>query len=539
MGWKDAPLAATPKSDWQSAPRVDGKEEIPSATAADRTNAVGAGFNRGIAGILGLPGDTILNVWDLLKSGAGSIQGLATGKPPSEIFDPADRSQYWGSSASIAKLFDKSKFTSTQLPRPDDTASQYLSVAGSALPGAMMMQPTTAGQALSATAANVIPALAGKGTADLTWGTDYENTAPILANILAQGGVNAALAPRSQKPIDKERIKVLKESQEAGLVVPPSTTNPTVANKFLESIGGKVALQQDASIKNTEVVNDLARRALGLKTDASVTTAETAKVRSDAGKAYDAIEQLGTITPDKQYSANLQKIAQKNVTASKSFPELANDEIGALVKSMDKPQFDADSAVAAIRELRERSSEFYAAGQNSLGKAHKQVANELEGAIERSLPPNSKLLADFRAARKEIAKSYSVDKAIEGGSSVSAYKLGKQLEKGAPLEKELLTAAKFGQQFPKAAKPVLDSGSVRNTDVIVGGATAAMSKEPSLLMYPFSRMAVRDLLLSKLGQKMAVPSMPKDYVRLLTPEQQRALLMLNQSSLLRSESANE
>lgn len=525
-GDKDTEAKAIAAYKKESAPAT------PAATLEDRVGAVGSGFNRGTASVLGIPVDFGLNVADLAKAGAGYLQSKVTGKTPSKIFEPFNRENHVGSSEWIAKQFDKNNYTTTQMPRPDDKASQYLSAAGSALPGALMMRPTTAGQSVSATAANVAPMLAAQTAQDAAQGTEYESTAPMLSNLVAQLGVNAALRPRPQKPIDKERIKVLQESQNAGFVVPPSTTNPTVANRLLESIGGKVALQQDASAKNTNVSGDLARRALGLQPDTPVTTAETGKVRSAAGKAYEVVKKLGTINPDKQYSAALQAIANKNATAAKSFPGLANDEIGKLVKDMDQPVFDADSAVDAISVLREKSSEYYADNKKTLGKAYKQVANELEGAIERSLPPNSKLLNDFRTARREIAKTYSVDKALEGGSSVSAYKLGKQLEKGAPLEKELLTAGKFGQQFPKAAKPVLDSGSVRNTDVIVGVATAAMSKEPSLLMYPFSRMAMRDLLLSKVGQKLAVPNMPKNYVQLMSPEQKAALVAMYQQGLL-------
>jgi hypothetical protein len=59
-----------------------------------------------------------------------------------------------------------------------------------------------------------------------------------------------------------------------------------------------------------------------------------------------------------------------------------------------------------------------------------------------------------------------------------------------------------------------------------------MSGEPTALLYPFGRMAMRDRLLSPWGQRRAVPPMPQNYVQLLSPEQKRAALMLNQTGLL-------
>jgi hypothetical protein len=506
--------------------------KVSGATTYDRAGAVGAGFNSGVAGLLGLPVDTTLNVVELINAGLGyGASKFNKGKVPEAFDKPIDRSQVAGSSEWLRNLANKSPVTTTQMSRPDDVASQYLHAGGSALPGVAMMRPTTIGQAASATTANVVPTIASKATADATQGTPYETTAPILASLLGQAAASPLLSQRTPKPVDLERRNTLIESQKAGYAVPPATTNPTVLNKLLESYGGKVGTQQDAAAKAANVTTELTRKALGLSPDTPVTNAETTKIRTAAGRAYQAVRKAGTIQADAKYRQGLQDIAAKNSSASQSFPGLGNDEVAGLIKKMDVVQFDADNAVDAIQLLRERSSELYAKGDKSVGKAYKQVAAELEGAIERSLPPKSKALDDFRAARKEIAKTYSVDKALEGGSTVSAYKLGKQLEKGTPLEGDLKTAAKFGQAFPKIGKPVLDSGSTRNTDVIVGGATAAMSKEPSLLMYPFSRMAMRDFLLSPVGQKLAVPSLPKNYVQLQTPEQQRALLMLNQSLL--------
>lgn len=533
---EDALVAAHNAGDTEAANLIAGEIRSISnpkpVTAGERVGAVGAGFNRGVAGFAGMPVDFLLNVWDLGKAGVGYTQSKITGKPPSPIFDPANRLEYAGSSEHIAHLMNKTPYTDTRIPRPDDKISQYLYAGGSALPGAMLMKPTTAGQAASATAANVVPTLAAKGVADATSGTQYENMAPIMASLLAQGGVNYMMRPKPQKPVDTVRRDTLEKSQEEGYVVPPSTTNPTVTNKLLESIGGKVATQQDAAIKNASITDALARRALGLPEEAPITRQGLASIRDDLAPAYEAVKKVGTITADKQYKDALGALASKYDKAASAFPGLANEDIGNLVKSMDQPAFDADAAIDATKILRDKSNELYAKGDKTLGKAYRQVSNELEAVIERNLPPKSTILQDFREARKTIAKTYSVEKALNDSTGhVSAIELAKQLKKGTPLSAELETAARFGQAFPKAAQSVNDSGAVRNTDVMMGAGTSAISREPSWLLYPFARMGMRSALLSDTGQKLALPSLPSNSVELQSPEMQRAILMFNQALL--------
>jgi hypothetical protein len=95
------------------------------ATANDRALAVSSGGYSGVAGMAGLPVDTALNVWDLGKAGVGAVQGMVTGKPPSDVFLPSDRSQAVGSSDWIKARMNQAGLQ-TQAPRPDDTASRVL-----------------------------------------------------------------------------------------------------------------------------------------------------------------------------------------------------------------------------------------------------------------------------------------------------------------------------------------------------------------------------------------------------------------------------
>jgi hypothetical protein len=95
---------------------VSGNEAALAATS---------GGYSGVAGMLGLPVDTALNVWDLGKAGLGTAQGLLTGKAPSPAFDPSDRSQYFGSSEWIKNRMGDAGAV-TENPRPDSRAARWL-----------------------------------------------------------------------------------------------------------------------------------------------------------------------------------------------------------------------------------------------------------------------------------------------------------------------------------------------------------------------------------------------------------------------------
>lgn len=303
------------------------------------------------------------------------------------------------------------------------------------------------------------------------------------------------------------RDMTLASSRDAGYVVPPSTTNPSLLNRTLESLGGKVGTAQDAAIANQQVTDSLARRALGMAEDAPLSKDALNALRAQAAPAYEAIRGAGTISADAKFGEDLASITSKFRGASKDFPDLVKTDVADIVKAIDKPQFSADSAVDAISILRDKASTAYAQQDKMLGKAYRAASDALESVIERNLAARgesgSGVLQAFRDARQLIAKSYSVENALNDSTgSVVATKLASQLAKGKPLSGDLNTIGRFAGAFPKAAQQIQDSGSVRNTDVLAGGLGALMSKKSSLLLYPFLRLGARSGLLSQTGQSL-------------------------------------
>jgi hypothetical protein len=234
----------------------------------------------------------------------------------------------------------------------------------------------------------------------------------------------------SQTPV---RDATLKASQQAGYRIPPATTNPSALNRTLETVGGKIATAQDASIKNQSITNNLARKALGLGDDEPLTRETLSALRAGAGKAYEKIRGIGTVENDAQFTKDLQNIVQGSRNAAKSFPGLGKSEIDDVVESLNQPQFDAGDAVDAMRIMRHSADKAYRAGDKALGKSYKAASDALEGALERALKKTGDAgnLAAFRDARQLIAKTYTVDKALnESTGNVIAAKLAGDLAKG-------------------------------------------------------------------------------------------------------------
>jgi hypothetical protein len=314
-----------------------------------------------------------------------------------------------------------------------------------------------------------------------------------------------------QRPVS-QAITTLKEAQKLGLVVPPATSNPNAVNRVLEGAAGKLTTAQAAAAKNRAALTNVAKRHIGLPEDAPLTMESIKAVRAEAGKAYEVVRQAGRINSDTEYRAALINLFSKHEGAAKDFGKLAkNQDVDDIFTSLNQKSFDADSAVDMISILRDKADDAFRAGSSQTGKAYREASKILEGAIERHLKNGGKqsaeMLKSFRDARTLIAKTYSVEKAFNQSTGyVSGTKLAQQLAKGKPLSGELRTAAKFAQAFPKAARDLNESlPGISPLDFYGAGGVAAVSGKPWYLLYPFLRQGTRSTVLSKFGQRAAIP----------------------------------
>jgi hypothetical protein len=340
-----------------------------------------------------------------------------------------------------------------------------------------------------------------------------QKVAKFAANRLTSRATNAA----NEKAQNAVRDSVLKEAQKVGYKVPPATTNPTVKNRVIESVSGKAATQQSAALKNQQITNKLARKELGMAPNAPITKESLNAIRSREGAVYKAIKGAGKITTDNDYLDDLAKLTDSIDEIAKDFPEAnvgSHEEINKLVDSLLKDSFDSSSAVEYVKKLRQQASSnlsFAASADPSkkaLGLAQRDAAGALEDMVIRHLKSSGQgtLAGRFDRARTMIAKSYSVEGALnEGSGNVIASRLATQLKKGKPLSGGLELAAKFAQAFPKAAAEMNTSPGVSALDAMIGGA-GALTVNPSLAALPLARVGAREALLSKAGQRLATPN---------------------------------
>lgn len=322
-----------------------------------------------------------------------------------------------------------------------------------------------------------------------------------------------SVANKAPPNFDPRTIRdlTLAASQKAGYVVPPSQANPTATNRILEGLAGKAKVQQAASAQNQNVTNQLAMKALGVTDQMNMTPSGMSQLRADAATAYAPLRQIGTMRADAQYLDDVAEVGARFKNVAKDFPALTKTEILKVVDGMPKKSFDSNSAVDALTVLRDSADDAYRSGNGTLGKAYKDLSKALEGAIERGLQRRgeeaTEVLKSFREARATIAKTHSVEKALNPATgNVDALKLAQQLGRK-PLSGELASIANFGKAAPKSAREVTDNiPSISPLDAYASAGTSLATDSALPLIYPFTREALRSWLLSPGGQQFLARS---------------------------------
>lgn len=391
-----------------------------------------------------------------------------------------------------------------------------------------------------------------------------------LSNTLMGASLGAIIPAAMQKGSDaaknaisnksKEKIanfvksRTLGDAQAIGLKVPPSSVNPSATNQMLEGISGKIKTEQAASAANKQIINRISKEYLGIADDIPLSTEVLAQKRLEYGKAYDAVRSGGRVSADDKFRETLASIGKANSNAAKDFPELASPDIDNLLKGVNKEAFDADSAVDVIHLLRDRADKAYIAGDKSLGKANKAAATALEDLLERDLTKrgfDKELVSQFKNSRQEIAKTYSIQKALNAETGdVDASKLAKELAKGKPLTGNLKTVAEFATAFPKATQNLKGSTpAISPLDYTAGMIGLASSGgNPLAAAAVAARPGIRKLILSDFYQnkfaklqndptamqRIAPILLDADAVKKLTP-QSLATLFANTGSGANSE----
>jgi hypothetical protein len=323
------------------------------------------------------------------------------------------------------------------------------------------------------------------------------------------GAAGSAIARTIRGPEVPEAVRTAAAAaRESGYVIPPTQARPTLVNRLLEGMSGKITTAQNASARNQEVTNQLARNAIGA---ADLTPEGLAAVRGQANKAYEALGQAGAFEADDAFRAAMDRVGASSKQLKADFPELVNKDIESLVQGFaGKTSFDAQSAIEAIKRLRATASANKAAFNDpeklALGRVQTKISAALEDLIDRNLTTkgDTQLLEAYRAARQTLAKTYDVERALNPASgNVDANKLAQALKKGRPLSDDLKKIAEFSSSFPKAAQTPERMGSLPQTSPLdwTGAAIATgASGSPLGLLGLVARPAARQMTLSPMVQ---------------------------------------
>jgi hypothetical protein len=325
----------------------------------------------------------------------------------------------------------------------------------------------------------------------------------------------AAEAPAGfMDPRQAARLTALQGAQKEGYVVAPSSTNPTVMNRALEGISGKLKLQQLGSEINQGVTQRLGAEGLGQNPSAVLTPDALKEIANDAfNKGYVPLKNAGEVTASDTFGQKISSIIQSIGGANKSFPALkGNQAVAEDIGALSVQKFDSSDAVDAIKMFRDKAGDAFGSGNKSAGRAYKDASNAIEAELERHLAETGQgdLLSGYTVARKLIAQTHSTDSALTDElGTISARKFGAQLGSGVPLEGQQRTIGSFAQAFPKVNQVMTDSQpSISPLDAYGSIVGAAASHSVAPLAYPLTRVAIRNYLLSEAGQARAIPTQP-------------------------------
>lgn len=334
-----------------------------------------------------------------------------------------------------------------------------------------------------------------------------------ISQFLATRAAARAARSASVAPSITAKNASIEAAQKAGYAVPPQDAGAGTGSQLLNAISGKIKTEQKASVLNQAVTNAKAAKAIGLPEHEPITLDSIDGVRKQAGKAYEAVRGIGQIRADNQFRQDLQGIAQKYQSASKDFPGLLNNDVMGVVKSAGRSKFDADSAIDAISVLRQKGDAAYRSGNNDVGAASKKAADAIEAMIGRHLKTSGapqNLITNFQNARQLIAKTYTVEKALNTGSgNIKAAKIAAEMEKKGTLTGDLKDIGKFAKAFPRSNQELAGVNPWSVIDAGVAGIGGGVVN-PMIAAGVAARPVVRSMILSPTYQKMFVKgAMPK------------------------------
>lgn len=340
----------------------------------------------------------------LMTSGAKSIPPIQSGRmgihpadrPSRSVSGPASLGAGVGTMVPLAAL-------STLIPGAN-------TILGSTAIGAGTGGLQAVGEGDSRTSNIALGALAGGGSATLLKGAGMATS-----KMLADSKGNAA-AEASRNSV---RDATIKEAQAAGYVLPPTVTGGGLASKALESVGGKAAIGQEASIRNQQITNKIAREEAGLHQDSPISEGTLEQARNTIAAPY---REVAALSPRASVALDEMKAARNEA-------------------KLHWKEYNVSQKVSSLKEAERLDAK---------AEAYEKVIDNEAKKVGRA-----DLLPDLKDARVRLAKNYDVERALNlGDGNVDASIIGRMYDKRgeAGMSDGLATIGKFQQAFRTFAR---------------------------------------------------------------------------------------
>jgi len=374
------------------------------------------------------------------------------------------------------------------------------------------------------TAALTQNVLTGAGTAGITsaaaQASETGTINPLqLANETVAGAlmtlptatVSGLTTPKAPANLTQAQL-VAERAIAEGATLPPTQVNPSMLNRIIEGISGKQQTSQIASVKNQQLVNEQARKALNLAPDVEITPQVLQQYRDIKGQAYDALRANPAYYSDKPF---LNDINSKTAEIQKRGGLVKSGEELNLLNELKQLRFDGDGLVEKIKVLRSDSDvNFRSADPDKirLAQVQKFASKQLEDLAERNLKNFNQpdVMTNFKQARQDIAKSYTIEKALNAATgNVSGAVLGQRAATGKIVPSELLALSNAAAAYPTAFQNVARIGSVPGfspLDIGTAGIASAAAGNPSVMLSAATRPTLRSLAVSPMYQRNMLPS---------------------------------
>lgn len=305
------------------------------------------------------------------------------------------------------------------------------------------------GELASATTESVVDRgeLPSAGEAAMRTGGAFAGAA--LSKVLARPAGRSV-----EDTLNEVRDESFRNVREFGIVVPPSELGK--GSNTVASIAGKAPTTQQAAKQNQFGWQKAVREDLGLGRDAlPIRESELLALRDQAAVPYREIQTIQS-EAKQQLEEHLTALSRE---ADPHAAAMALDQ-PAMKESISILTTLAAADVNALKESRkamQRSRKAFFNGDPSAYEPWQKAKAEsdaLEGAIERAAVSlkDDKLLSRLRESRAKIAKTYSVEDALNPGNGfVDPAVFGRQVLNGEPLTGNLEKIAKFQLAFRREA----------------------------------------------------------------------------------------